>query len=68
MTKLGKQKVVPAVIAELGGVTIETAQKYYVHSNDDMLVEAISELNKTRPINGENKAAVGIGHNSRNRV
>ena len=31
MTKLGKQKVVPAVIAELGGVTIETAQKYYVN-------------------------------------
>jgi integrase len=67
MTKLGKQKVVPAVIAELGGVTIETAQKYYVHSNDDMLVEAISELNKTSPANSKDKEAVGIGHNSRNR-
>ncbi|ANS05760.1 integrase (XerC) [uncultured phage_Deep-GF0-KM16-C193] len=66
MTKLGKQRVVPAVIAELGGVTIETAQKYYVHSNDDMLVEAIDGLNKTSPTNG--KAAIGIGHNSRNRV
>ena len=68
LTKLGKQRVVPAVIAELGGVTIETAQKYYVHANDDMLVEAISELNKTSPTNGEDKAAIGIGHNSRNRV
>ena len=82
MTKLGKQKVVPAVIAELGGVTIETAQKYYVHSNDDMLVEAISELNKTSPANERQKTAkslrdaaerlsdeaIGIGHNSRNRV
>ena len=69
MTKLGKQKIVPAVIAALGGVTIETAQKYYVHANDDMLVEAIGELNKTSPTtNGEDKAAVGIGHNSKNRV
>jgi len=67
MTKLGKQKVVPAVIAELGGVTIETAQKYYVHANDDMLIEAISELNKTSPANSKDKEAVGIGHNSRNR-
>ena len=82
MTKLGKQKVVPAVIAELGGVTIETAQKYYVHSNDDMLVEAIGELNKTSPASERQKTAkslrdaaerlsdeaIGIGHNSRNRV
>ena len=68
MTKLGKQKVVPAVIAELGGVTIETAQKYYVHSNDDMLVEAINELNKVRSNAVERKeAAAGIGHNSKNR-
>ena len=43
-------------------------QKYYVHANDDMLVEAISELNKTSPANGKDKDAVGIGHNSRNRV
>ena len=60
MTKLGKNKEVPAVIAQLAGVTIETAQKYYTHSNDEMQVNAIANLNG----NEEEENSL-IGHNSK---
>jgi len=60
MTKLGKNKEVPAVIANLAGVTIETAQKYYTHSNDEMQVSAIANLNG----NDEDENSL-IGHNSK---
>ena len=59
MTKLGKNKTPPPTIAVLGGVTIETAQKYYVHSNTEMEEEAIENLNGTNDMRG---------HNSRNRI
>ncbi len=58
MTKLGGNKTPPPTIAKLGGITVETAQKYYVHSNDELEQEAIEELNKRK----------NIGHNSRNRI
>ncbi len=61
MTKLGKNKEVPAVIANLAGVTIETAQKYYTHSNDEMQVSAIKNLNGNED-EDENSL---IGHNSK---
>jgi hypothetical protein len=61
MTKLGKNKEVPAVIANLAGVTIETAQKYYTHSNDEMQVNAIANLNGNED-EDENSL---IGHNSK---
>ena len=32
MTKLSENKTPPPTIAKLGGITVETAQKYYVHS------------------------------------
>jgi integrase len=61
MTKLGKNKEVPAVIANLAGVTIETAQKYYTHSNDEMQVNAIANLNGNED---EDEKSL-IGHNSK---
>jgi integrase len=61
MTKLGKNKEVPAVIAQLAGVTIETAQKYYTHSNDEMQVNAIANLNG----NEDTEENSLIGHNSK---
>ena len=60
MTKLAKNKNLPAVIAELGGVTVETAQKYYTHSNNEMQVDAIANLNG----NEEEENSL-IGHNSK---
>ena len=58
MTKLGENKVAHPTIAKLGGVTEETAAKYYMHSTSEMEQDAMTNLNVTDM----------RGHNSKHRV